>query len=482
MITYHILQHISIHGSLDSLLASDFSFDPDVNKKFYQVLWINPPIDKDVLAGDKKASTISITYQYGVDNNGAHAKLITKDFDAADNIKYNANTQQYYNTNNQTTSLLKADIVLETGISSIDFKKITTVLNVNMPVYYSIKEVSDTNADVVNINDVTNLNYLKFYSAADIFDVSSSKCWTPFDSNIQLVNVETNPSKTKFERPVKVLTNANTAYSLNIGIRLVSSTTTAPVQYSGTIIAKPDYYVGYIIDDRLTTKKYVKTTRNGYAYIKSDNSSVMDIDYKLNNGVVIKNALLDINGLNYLLNTGYKIRIDYSIDDITLKTYTYTMNSNSIFGLKQTSTTSKQTTDLNKLSEKAVETSIKLAEQDLQKYVINADYVTPMEYYANRNNENTVNYDAMIDTTGTDTNDAEPVYFWVETLKNWCTYSFETVTDVMVVAKLKMWNGHDRWLYVDEYMDAYQYIFPSNKLTKDIATNLAERWHRLGYC
>lgn len=79
-------------------------------------------------------------------------------------------------------------------------------------------------------------------------------------------------------------------------------------------------------------------------------------------------------------------------------------------------------------------------------------FVTPMEYYegliANRVEGSLL----TLENTVKDNDSSIPVYFWVETLKNWCTYEYEKLTDWNGFARLKVWNGKNSWLYLDEIL------------------------------
>lgn len=479
ILTYLHLQYISIHGNLADLLASDFSFDPAVNKKFHQVLWINPPTDADVLAGKSKAKKISITYQYG--NN---TTLTTKDFDAADDIYYSSANNMYNKNGAASTAyneLLKDDIELATN-AHIAKNAIGSTLQVNMPVYYDVKEVKDVNLSVantpaINLSDVANYNYLKF-NGINLLNAAYNIITTPFDANIQTANVLVQQgSNATAARPIIVLTKKNQAHELSIGLHLARDGATVKAEI-GTVQANANYLVCYIIDDYLSVSR-ITAARNGYVYANDTYTTFADVDVKLQKGTSIKSAMLEPKTTNYLLNTGYKLKITYEQADIKLNTYSYSETSKSLFGLKQFNNVATQDPNIGDFNEKNVKNCIELLDNDFQKFVLNTEFITPMEYYSSITT-NALTYDSVIDDANAE--NAIPVYFWVETLKNWCTYEYEDVSSFMKVAKLKMWNGRNGWFYVSEYMDMYQYAIPSNKLTYDIIKRFNRWWPTVDKC
>lgn len=79
-------------------------------------------------------------------------------------------------------------------------------------------------------------------------------------------------------------------------------------------------------------------------------------------------------------------------------------------------------------------------------------FITPMEYYEGFN-ANRVEGSLLTLENKVKENDRDiPVYFWVETLKNWCTYEYEKLTDWNGFARLKVWNGRNGWHYLDEIL------------------------------
>lgn len=79
-------------------------------------------------------------------------------------------------------------------------------------------------------------------------------------------------------------------------------------------------------------------------------------------------------------------------------------------------------------------------------------FVTPMEYYEGLIADRVEGSLLTLENTVKDNDSSIPVYFWVETLKNWCTYEYEKLTDWNGFARLKVWNGKNSWLYLDEIL------------------------------
>ena len=74
-----------------------------------------------------------------------------------------------------------------------------------------------------------------------------------------------------------------------------------------------------------------------------------------------------------------------------------------------------------------------------ERYIeLSLEFITPMEYYAQHSAAET-SFDGKLESTVNIP--TEPVYFWVETLKNWCTYKGTVASDACTVAELYIWNG-----------------------------------------
>jgi hypothetical protein len=82
------------------------------------------------------------------------------------------------------------------------------------------------------------------------------------------------------------------------------------------------------------------------------------------------------------------------------------------------------------------------------------DYITPMEFYEGTNDAVEVEFSSkLVAKTAADKTDI-PTYFWVESLKNWCYYDMTTVNDACNIAMLKVWNGKDNWLFLDNLLES----------------------------
>jgi len=111
------------------------------------------------------------------------------------------------------------------------------------------------------------------------------------------------------------------------------------------------------------------------------------------------------------------------------------------------------------------------------------DYITPMEFYEGTSDAVEVEFSSkLVDKTAADKTDI-PTYFWVESLKNWCYYDMTTDNNACNIAMLKVWNGKDNWLFLDNLLESakLRYI-PRDEYTKlrdeyqttSIATRKAE--------
>lgn len=81
--------------------------------------------------------------------------------------------------------------------------------------------------------------------------------------------------------------------------------------------------------------------------------------------------------------------------------------------------------------------------------------VTPMEYYQNIHDTS----DSKFRLSSTEANATTvPVYFWVETLKNWCTYVFSVTSlnnkkqPCFGIADLHVWNGQNCFIRLSDIM------------------------------
>lgn len=98
------------------------------------------------------------------------------------------------------------------------------------------------------------------------------------------------------------------------------------------------------------------------------------------------------------------------------------------------------------------------------------DYITPMEFYEGTSDAVEVEFSSkLVAKTAADKTDI-PTYFWVESLKNWCYYDMTTDNNACNIAMLKVWNGKDNWLFLDNLLESakLRYI-PSDEYTKLLA-------------
>jgi len=111
-----------------------------------------------------------------------------------------------------------------------------------------------------------------------------------------------------------------------------------------------------------------------------------------------------------------------------------------------------KTTGLTDLTQDQIEKMEDLTEIPYASMTSEGLFVTPMEYYEGFN-ANRVEGSLLTLENKVKENDSDiPVYFWVETLKNWCTYEYEKLTDWNGFARLKVWNGRNGWFYLDEIL------------------------------
>lgn len=84
--------------------------------------------------------------------------------------------------------------------------------------------------------------------------------------------------------------------------------------------------------------------------------------------------------------------------------------------------------------------------------------ITPMEYYGNLAEVT----DSKLKLTSKNNSSTVPTYFWVETLKNWCTYTYYKINDYYGIAVLNVWNGRNNWYQLDKILQEQN----ANQLTK----------------
>ena len=111
-----------------------------------------------------------------------------------------------------------------------------------------------------------------------------------------------------------------------------------------------------------------------------------------------------------------------------------------------------KTTGLADLTDDQIQKMEELTEIPYSSMTSEGLFVTPMEYYEGLSS-NRVEGSLLTLENKVKENDSDiPVYFWVETLKNWCTYEYEKLTDWNGFARLKVWNGINSWFYLDEIL------------------------------
>ena len=111
--------------------------------------------------------------------------------------------------------------------------------------------------------------------------------------------------------------------------------------------------------------------------------------------------------------------------------------------------------------------AVNISMTDMLIIPLSDDYITPMEFYEGTSDVVEVEFSSkLVDKTAADKTDI-PTYFWVESLKNWCYYDMTTVNDACNIAMLKVWNGKDNWLFLDNLLESakLRYI-PRDEYTK----------------
>lgn len=248
---------------VDAINVEDLSLDKDFNKKIHQVLWLNPPTDEAILNGEKDVTTVSITYEYG-DN------LYTVDCKTISDIRFNKANMCYYVTshvNDNLRYIIENDIQIAGTNYHIDkFFIRANLLHTQMPIYYSIKELvnyKNPGSLPLNKNSLATNNYIYFSARYLSGYATLDAIWTAFDNNVVLTTV--NVGGSNVQRPIKLLTDVNTSYHCN------------DVQYyiamygssngGGTIAAKANYHVGYLIDDKVSIDSFNNSSYVRYKWL-----------------------------------------------------------------------------------------------------------------------------------------------------------------------------------------------------------------------
>ena len=100
------------------------------------------------------------------------------------------------------------------------------------------------------------------------------------------------------------------------------------------------------------------------------------------------------------------------------------------------------------------------------------DFVTPMEYYAGNSTSDTT-FDGKLNNITQVTE--EPVYFWVETLKNWCTYTSVKIDDACTAAELCIWNGFNDFIPLYKYIDNTRYEVPPRSVITELTSKYNDK-------
>lgn len=111
-----------------------------------------------------------------------------------------------------------------------------------------------------------------------------------------------------------------------------------------------------------------------------------------------------------------------------------------------------KTTGLTDLTDDQIQKMEELTEIPYASMTSEGLFVTPMEYYEGLSTNRVEGSLLTLENKVKDNDSNIPVYFWVETLKNWCTYEYEKLTDWNGFARLKVWNGRNGWFYLDEIL------------------------------
>lgn len=164
--------------------------------------------------------------------------------------------------------------------------------------------------------------------------------------------------------------------------------------------------------------------------------------------------------------------IEYSYNGKKIVNYKYTLHEgHSANGFeRQDAEETTEIVDLKLLTEGQIEKLEDLSEIPYASMTAAGLYVTPMEYYASKLTGKVEGSKLLLENTDDTPAEDIPVYFWVETLKNWCTYEYEKLTEWNGFARLKVWNGKNGWYYLDEILQQQR----ANQLTISQMNNIRE--------
>lgn len=123
------------------------------------------------------------------------------------------------------------------------------------------------------------------------------------------------------------------------------------------------------------------------------------------------------------------------------------------------------------VSQDAVDTTMAAYEKWIHNNIDKSQYRTPMEYYNEVGSVQEIEGYAS-EKLSNDTNSSTttaPTYFWVETLKNWCTYTLNVIDATHChEAELLVWNGLNGWMPLSNILAFYK----ENYVPYDVAKNL----------
>lgn len=95
------------------------------------------------------------------------------------------------------------------------------------------------------------------------------------------------------------------------------------------------------------------------------------------------------------------------------------------------------------------------------------DYITPMEFYQGKSEAVEVDFSSKLVAQTADNKTDIPTYFWVESLKNWCYYDLAEVDGACNIVMLKVWNGRDNWMFLDNLLESAKLRFiPTDQYEK----------------
>ena len=179
----------------------------------------------------------------------------------------------------------------------------------------------------------------------------------------------------------------------------------------------------------------------------------------------------NLNTLNFFENVSefnFSIKSDGTLTLATLLYVRY-LNSTKSFGYDDITVPSDKRVELPQdMTADDANSLFDLAETNPSiTYIDNSSFITPMEYYGRISNS--VDFEDKVSGLVTEIEE-EPVYFWVETLKNWCTFTInESLSqEALLVVDLRIWNGYGYWIPLVYVLDSYKKNF--------IPTNLKQQY------